>query len=94
MPIGSPRSASPAASRRTARRSRRACTRRPAATDRWRARATFCSRRWSCARLTFDLDSDATDEQRATLLKLTERYCVVYQTLRSAPLVTMKIHGG
>ncbi len=32
-------------------------------------------------RLTFDLDSDATPEQIATLRKLTERYCVVYQTL-------------
>ena len=34
-------------------------------------------------RLHFDLDTDATAEQLATLLKLTERYCVVYQTLRS-----------
>jgi uncharacterized OsmC-like protein len=32
-------------------------------------------------RLHFDLDSDGTPEQIATLLKLTERYCVVYQTL-------------
>ena len=32
-------------------------------------------------RLRFDLDTDASDEQIATLLKLTERYCVVYQTL-------------
>jgi uncharacterized OsmC-like protein len=32
-------------------------------------------------RLTFDLRSDATEEQLETLLKLTERYCVVYQTL-------------
>jgi uncharacterized OsmC-like protein len=32
-------------------------------------------------RLIFDLDGDATDEQLATLLRLTERYCVVYQTL-------------
>jgi uncharacterized OsmC-like protein len=35
-------------------------------------------------RLRFDLESDASSEQIATLLKLTERYCVVYQTLRSA----------
>jgi uncharacterized OsmC-like protein len=34
-------------------------------------------------RLAFDLDTDATAEQQATLLKLTERYCVVWQTLRS-----------
>jgi uncharacterized OsmC-like protein len=32
-------------------------------------------------RLSFDLDTDASDEQIATLLALTERYCVVYQTL-------------
>ena len=33
-------------------------------------------------RLTFELDTDASEEQRASLLKLTERYCVVLQTLR------------
>ena len=38
-------------------------------------------------RLAFDLDTSATEEQLATLLRLTERYCVVYQTLRSAPPV-------
>jgi uncharacterized OsmC-like protein len=32
-------------------------------------------------RLRFDLDTDATEEQIATFLRLTERYCVVYQTL-------------
>src|SRR5688500_11218571 len=32
-------------------------------------------------RLQFDLDTDATQEQVASLLKLTERYCVVFQTL-------------
>jgi len=36
-------------------------------------------------RLAFELDTDADDEQLATLLKLTERYCVVYQTLASGP---------
>ena len=40
-------------------------------------------------RLRFDLDTDATDEQRATLLKLTERYCVVLQTLKQPPPVTV-----
>ena len=40
-------------------------------------------------RLAFDLDTDADDEQLATLLKLTERYCVVYQTLRAAPTITV-----
>jgi uncharacterized OsmC-like protein len=38
-------------------------------------------------RLAFEIDGDLTEEQRATLLKLTERYCVVYQTLRAAPPV-------
>jgi uncharacterized OsmC-like protein len=33
-------------------------------------------------RLHFHLDTDASEEQVATLLRLTERYCVVYQTLR------------
>src|SRR6266446_93798 len=33
-------------------------------------------------RLNFTLDIDASEEQLASLLKLTERYCVVYQTLR------------
>jgi len=33
-------------------------------------------------RLDFDLDTDAGEEQLATLLRLTERYCVVYQTLK------------
>jgi uncharacterized OsmC-like protein len=36
-------------------------------------------------RLAFDLDTDASDEQLATLLRLTERYCVVYQTLVNKP---------
>lgn len=32
-------------------------------------------------RLTFELDTDATEEQMASVKKLTERYCVVYQTI-------------
>jgi uncharacterized OsmC-like protein len=43
---------------------------------------------FSAIRLSFDLDTDADDEQLATLLKLTERYCVVYQTLASAPALS------
>ncbi|MDT7622595.1 MAG: hypothetical protein QOF99_3496, partial [Pseudonocardiales bacterium] len=35
--------------------------------------------------LTFDLKSSASADELATLVKLTERYCVVLQTLRSAP---------
>jgi uncharacterized OsmC-like protein len=36
-------------------------------------------------RLRFDLDSEASDEELATLMKLTERYCVVFQTLAGSP---------
>jgi uncharacterized OsmC-like protein len=36
-------------------------------------------------RLRFEVDSPASDEQLATLLKLTERYCVIFQTLRTPP---------
>jgi uncharacterized OsmC-like protein len=36
-------------------------------------------------RMTFTLDTDATEEQLATLLRLTERYCVVFQTLARPP---------
>jgi uncharacterized OsmC-like protein len=38
-------------------------------------------------RLRFDLDTDASQEKLDQLLKLTERYCVVYQTIRSGPSV-------
>ena len=44
-------------------------------------------------RLFFDLDSDASADQLATLLKLTERYCVVYQTLRNPPPVAVEPLG-
>ena len=40
---------------------------------------------FSDIRLRFELDTDASEEQLATLLKLTERYCVVYQTLCNPP---------
>jgi uncharacterized OsmC-like protein len=36
-------------------------------------------------RLNFELDTDASEEELATLLKLTERYCVVLQTLARPP---------
>jgi uncharacterized OsmC-like protein len=36
-------------------------------------------------RLLFEIDGDLSPEQRTTLLRLTERYCVVYQTLCSPP---------
>ncbi len=38
-------------------------------------------------RLRFDLDTDADAEKLASLMKLTERYCVVYQTLRAPPAI-------
>jgi uncharacterized OsmC-like protein len=44
-------------------------------------------------RLQFHLDTNASDEQKATLLKLTERYCVVLQTLRAAPEIVAGIAG-
>jgi uncharacterized OsmC-like protein len=42
-------------------------------------------------RLQFDLDTDASEEQIATLLRLTERYCVVYQTLNHPPKIDVAI---
>ncbi len=43
---------------------------------------------FSAIRLSFHLDTDASQEQIATLLKLTERYCVIYQTLARPPQLT------
>ena len=43
-------------------------------------------------RLHFDLDTDASEEQLATLIRLTERYCVVFQTLRQSPDMTVSHH--
>jgi uncharacterized OsmC-like protein len=43
-------------------------------------------------RLHFKLETDATAEQIATLLKLTERYCVVFQTLRQPPVMNASIN--
>ena len=40
-------------------------------------------------RLTFDLTSDADEDQLATLLRLTERYCVVLQTLATSPTLAV-----
>ena len=40
-------------------------------------------------RLHFDLDTDASEEQMSTLMRLTERYCVVYQTLCRSPEVAV-----
>jgi uncharacterized OsmC-like protein len=43
---------------------------------------------FSAVRLSFDLDTDADAEQLAKLRELTERYCVVYQTLTNTPALT------
>lgn len=45
-------------------------------------------------RLRFDLDSTATDEQIASLTKLTERYCVVYQTLMKGVSIETEFHSS
>jgi len=45
-------------------------------------------------RLNFDLDADLDDDQLATLLKLTERYCVVYQTLHRAPPMSATLQNA
>ena len=42
-------------------------------------------------RLIFDLDTDASDDDLATLLRLTERYCVVLQTLAGSPRLSATI---
>ena len=39
-------------------------------------------------RLSFDLETDASDDDLDTLLRLTERYCVVYQTIAATPGLT------
>ena len=45
-------------------------------------------------RLAFELDTDADAEQLATLRKLTERYCVVYQTLAGGPRLSTELVAG
>ncbi|MEO3430762.1 OsmC family protein [Pelagibius sp. CAU 1746] len=42
-------------------------------------------------RLDIDFDGDLSEEEQATLLKLTERYCVVYQTLKRPPPITVTL---
>jgi uncharacterized OsmC-like protein len=41
-------------------------------------------------RLAFELDTDAAPEQKQKLVELTERYCVVLQTIRNAPRVAVR----
>jgi uncharacterized OsmC-like protein len=42
-------------------------------------------------RLRFELDTDASEEQLVTLLRLTERYCVIFQTLRNSPRIAVSL---
>jgi uncharacterized OsmC-like protein len=49
---------------------------------------------FSAIRLSFELDTDADDAQLATLRKLTERYCVVYQTLAGGPALSTSVSAG
>ncbi len=48
---------------------------------------------FAAIRVTFELDSDATGEQLATLFRLTERYCVVLQTLAHSPRLSFAGEG-
>lgn len=48
---------------------------------------------FSAVRLAFDLDTEATQEQVQTLIRLTERYCVVYQTLARPPRLSVTAGG-
>jgi uncharacterized OsmC-like protein len=49
---------------------------------------------FSAIRLSFDLETDADEEQLAALMKLTERYCVVYQTLAGGPALSVSVSTG
>jgi uncharacterized OsmC-like protein len=46
---------------------------------------------FAAIRLAFEIDADAPEEKLDQLRKLTERYCVVYQTIRSAPPIEVTI---
>lgn len=49
---------------------------------------------FSAIRLSFELETDADDDQLATLKRLTERYCVVYQTLAGGPALTTTVSAA
>jgi len=49
---------------------------------------------FSAIRLSFELDTDAAPDQLDTLQRLTERYCVVYQTLARGPHVSVTLDAG
>ena len=42
-------------------------------------------------RMAFELESTAPPEQLAKLVQLTERYCVIFQTLRTPPAITVSM---
>lgn len=44
-------------------------------------------------RLRFDLDTTASEDEVATLIRLTERYCVVLQTLKSSPATSVSVQA-
>ena len=46
---------------------------------------------FSAIRLKFDIDTDASAEQVASLVKLTERYCVIFQTLKNPPPLSLDV---
>lgn len=45
---------------------------------------------FTAIRLSFELDTDASDTQLDSLLKLAERYCVIYQTLKQPPELSLQ----
>jgi len=45
-------------------------------------------------RLRFDIDTDAPQDKLDQLLKLTERYCVVYQTIKGGPPIEVRLNRG
>jgi uncharacterized OsmC-like protein len=47
---------------------------------------------FQAVRLSFELETDVSQDQLDTLIKLTERYCVVYQTLRHSPEIAVSFH--
>jgi uncharacterized OsmC-like protein len=49
---------------------------------------------FSAIRLSFELETDADESQLATLKRLTERYCVVYQTLAGGPALSTTVSTG
>ena len=62
----------------------------------WISEARWASQRmppvgFAQVRLRFEVDTDAPQEKLDQLLKLTERYCVVYQTIKSGPPVEVTL---